>query len=171
MIEEQLVVGLVVERRELTGQWGGVAWRPTAIFAEAPDVAPWTSLGGQAGLARFYVGAMPIHLYSTDTTNYRDNLTSTAPKLWVVMRSSTVEPPLEVLAITADPAEGEGNTEAGNNIVETIDMPPEIAAAIAQFIATHHVDRPTFKRQRDGKAPKVSWPDGLAKRRRDDGPQ
>ena len=38
MIKEQLTVGLVVERRALTGPWGGVAWRPVAVFPVPPEV-------------------------------------------------------------------------------------------------------------------------------------
>ncbi len=163
MIEEQMTVGLVLERRELGGAWGGMAWRPVAIFPHAPDVAPWTALGGTKEAARFYAGAFPVSLYSTDTTNYRDNLSSGIPKLWVVLRPESSEsfgPPVYVLMITADPAEGEGNTEAGNNIVETIEMPPEIAGVIAAFIEAHHVERPIIKRRRDGQAPDVRWRDG-----------
>ena len=159
MIEEQIVIGLVLERRLLTGQWGGHAWRPVTIFAAAPDVAPWTPLGGVPGVALFYAGAMPISLYSTDTANYRDNLASGSPKLWVVLRPDGLEPPVNVLIVTADPAEGEANTEAGSNIVETIDMPLEIAGVVAAFIAAHHVERPIIKRRRDGAKPDVRWRD------------
>jgi hypothetical protein len=157
MIEDQMIVGLVLERRQLSGTWGGVAWRPVTIFAHAPDVAPWTSLGGTASGARFYAGAFPVSLYSTDTANYRDNLSSGAPKLWVVLRPDGAEPPVHVLTITADPAEGEGNTEAGKNVVDTVDMPPEVAGIVAAFIQTHHVERPIIKRRRDGQAPHVRW--------------
>jgi hypothetical protein len=160
MIEEQITIGLVVERRALSGEWGGFAWRPITIFAEAPEVAPWTSLGGSTAAARFYAGGYPISLYSTDTANYRDNLSSGAPKLWVVMRAEGAEPPIDILLVTADPAEGEGNTEAGNNIVETIDMPLEIAGVVAAFIAAHHVERPIIKRKRDGKPHEVRWRNG-----------
>lgn len=159
MIEETIDVGLALERRELTGPWGGVAWRPIAIFAAPPEVAPWTSLGGAPGVNRFYAGGFPIHLYSTDTANYRDNLASGAPKLWVVLGAAGGERQVEVLSITADPAEGEGSTEAGNNVVETIDMPVEIAGVVAAFIAAHHVERPVIKRRRDGGAPDVRWRD------------
>lgn len=160
MIEEQMIIGLVLERRELGGEWGGVAWRPITIFADAPEVAPWTPLGGSKAGMRFYAGAFPISVYSTDTANYRDNLSSAAPKLWVVMRREEAEPPVTVLLVTADPAEGEGNTEAGNNIVETIDMPVEIAGAIAAFIAANHVERPVIKRRRDNRPFDVRWRDG-----------
>ena len=53
------------------------------------------------------------------------------------------------MAVTADPAEGEASTEAGNNLVETVPMPDSIAEALEAFIAEHHVERPFFKRQRD----------------------
>jgi len=161
VIEEEIIVGIVVERRHLTGEWGGIAWRPITIFSDAPDVAPWTPLGGGGGgIARYYAGAIPVRLYSTDTANYRDNLSSGAPKLWVVMRPEGAEPPVEILLVTADPAEGEANTEAGNNVVETIDMPREVAGAIAAFIEAHHVERPIIKRRRDGQSPDVRWRDG-----------
>lgn len=160
MIEDQIVVGLVLERRMLSGEWGGYAWRPATIFASAPDVAPWTPLGGGAGTSLYYAGAFPICLYSTDTANYRDNLASGSPKLWVVLRPESAEPPVDILTITADPAEGEANTEAGANTVETIDMPPEIAGAVAAFIEAHHIERPVIKRRRDGAKPDVRWRDG-----------
>jgi Protein of unknown function (DUF3305) len=149
MIEEHMSVGLVVERRILSGQWGGHAWRPVTIFAVAPDVAAWTPLGSSAQGARYYAGEAVIHLYSTDTANYRDNLASGTPKLWVVLRPLGPEPPVEVHLVTADPAEGEASTEAGADVVETLEMPAEIAAAVAAFVAAHHVDRPFLKRKRD----------------------
>lgn len=149
MIEAQLSIGLVVERRMLSGRWGGHAWRPVTVFAQAPDVAAWTPLGGSAHSMRYYAGEATIHLYSTDTANYRDNLAAGAPKLWVVLRPLGPEPPVEVHLVTADPAEGEASTEAGNDVVETVDMPAEIAAHIAAFVEAHHVERPFLKRKRD----------------------
>ena len=81
--------------------------------------------------------------------NYRDNLASGAPSLWVVLRRTEGDPPLTLFTVTADPAEGEGMTEAGDDLVETVPMPPSIQDAIAQFIAEHHVERTFSKRQRD----------------------
>jgi hypothetical protein len=55
-----------------------------------------------------------------------------------------------LVAVTADPTEGEGFTDAGNNLVEQVAMPPDIAEVVRQFVAQHHIDRPFVKRQRDG---------------------
>src|ERR1019366_5177720 len=94
-----------------------------------------------------------IELYRTETTNYRDNLASGAPTLWVVMCPTASDPPYQLLAVTADPAEGEAFTDAGNNLVEAVPMPPDIAVIISRFVAQHHVDRPFIKRQRGQQTP------------------
>ena len=158
MIEERMTVGLVVECRRLGNQWGGHAWRPVQIFPAAPEAAAWTPLGSPSPDRRhFYAGAYDIHLYSTDTANYRDNLASGTPKLWVVLRPDGAEPPIEVALITADPAEGEAGTEAGGNVVDVIDMPSEVAGIVAAFVSAHHVERPIIKRKRDRQSHDVRW--------------
>jgi len=73
----------------------------------------------------------------------------------VVLRPTGAEPPYEVLSVTADPAEGEAFTEAGNDLVETVPMPDLIRHAIESFIAEHHVERPFFKRKRDRADPEA----------------
>jgi Protein of unknown function (DUF3305) len=159
MIEERIEVGLVLECRRTGGTWGGFVWRPLAVFSTPPDVEPWTALGAMSDGGRWYAGVYPVALYSTDTANYRDNLESGAPRLWVVLRPTGPEPPIEVSLVTADPAEGEGATEAGSNVVETMPMPDEIAGVVAAFIAAHHVERPVIKRRRDRAEPDVRWQD------------
>jgi hypothetical protein len=90
-----------------------------------------------------------IELHRTETTNYRDNLASRRPALWIVLRPVASEQPYEILAVTADPAEGEAFTDAGSNLVEAVPMPPDIVEVVVQFIAEHHVERPFVKRRRD----------------------
>ena len=65
--------------------------------------------------------------------------------MWVVLRPTDRIPPYDVLAVTADPAEGEAMTEAGNDLVETVSMPPSIAEALEAFLTEHHVERPFFR--------------------------
>lgn len=157
----EMIVGLVVERWAAASTWGSVTWRPSMVFACPPDAAAWTPLGGTADRDLFYSGPQTIHLYSTETGNYRDNLETGAPLLWVVLRPLGDQPPLEVVAVTADPSEGEAFTEPGQDVVETVVMPPEIAAIVAQFIADHHVERIFEKRKRNKTAQKPYGPRGL----------
>jgi Protein of unknown function (DUF3305) len=145
-------VGVVVERHKATSPWIDYVWRPAAVLPGIPAADPWTPLGSVADRTTFFAGAATIALHRTETANYIDNLASGAPLLWVVLRPTSGEPPYEVLAVTADPAEGEAFTEAGNDMVDTVPMPSEVKDALEAFVAEHHVERTFFKRQRDSGA-------------------
>jgi hypothetical protein len=146
----RIAVGVMVERRKARSAWADFLWRPVSVFTGSPSAAPWTPLGMEAETALFYAGGATVELHRTETSSYRDNLASGAPALWVVLRPTASEPRYELVAVTADPAEGEGLTDAGNNLVEQVPMPPDIAEMVGQFVAQHHIERPFVKRQRDG---------------------
>jgi hypothetical protein len=142
-------VGVVVERRKARSAWVDFLWRPVSVFAGKPTVAPWTPLDTEADTTLFFAGQAVIELHRTETTNYRDNLASGTPALWIALRPVASERPYEILAVTADPAEGEAFTDAGSNLVEAVPMPPDVVEVVVKFIAQHHVARPFVKRQRD----------------------
>jgi hypothetical protein len=152
----QIPVGVVVERRKAKSMWGDFLWRPVSVLIGKPSAAPWTPLDTEAETALFYAGEAVIELHRTETTNYRDNLASGAPALWVALRPVASERPYELFAVTADPAEGEAFTDAGSNLVEAVPMPPDIVGAVAQFIAEHHVERPFVKRRRQPAEPTLA---------------
>ena len=144
----RIAVGVVVERRKAISAWVDFLWRPVSVFVGSPSAASWTPLAAEAETTLFFAGEAVIELHRTETINYRDNLASGAPALWVALQPVASERPYEILAVTADPAEGEALTDAGNNLVEAVPMPPEIAGVVVHFIAEHHVERPFLKRQR-----------------------
>jgi hypothetical protein len=145
----ELPVGVVVERRRAKSIWAEFLWRPVSVFAGKAAAEPWTLLDTQAETSLFYAGQATIELHRTETSYYRDNLTSAAPKLWVALRpTESSDRPYELLAVTADPAEGEAFTDAGRNLVETVPMPPDIVEAVGRFVAKHHVEQPFIKRER-----------------------
>ena len=152
----KIPVGVAVERRKANSPWLDALWRPTEVFHGVPAAAPWTVISESPDATTFYAGDAEIDLFRTETANYRSNLTSGTPLLWVILRATGGEPAFELLAVTADPAEGEALTGAGNDLVETVAMPASIGAAIQAFISEHHVERPTFRRKRDrsGQAPR-----------------
>jgi len=158
----KIAVGVVVERRKAQSQWIDFTWKPVTVLAGLPDASPWTMLSEDGDGATFYAGAAEIELYRTETTNYRDNLDTGGPMLWVALRPTGVEPPYEIFAVTADPAEGEAWTESGSDLVDVVPMPEAVRAAIDAFIAEHHVERPFYKRQRNR-----ADPEALGRRGRD----
>jgi hypothetical protein len=149
----RILVGVVVERRKARSPWLDFLWLPISVLVGTPAATPWTLIGEEGDATTFYAGEAAIELHRTETTNYRDNLASGAPALWVALCPVASEQPYEVLAVTADPAEGEALTDAGSNLVEAVSMPPDVVEAVIQFIAQHHVERTFVKRQRERQAP------------------
>ena len=142
-------VGVLVERSKAQSPWLDYTWRPIDILPGEVAAAPWTPVGLKGETNKFFAGSTKIGLYRMDVANYRDNLASGAPSLWVVLRPTGGDPPYRLLTVTADPAEGEAATEAGDDLVETVAMHPGIRRQVEVFVAEHFVDRPFIKRQRD----------------------
>jgi hypothetical protein len=146
---EPIPVGVIVERVKAESPWIDWVWRPTAVLAGEPETPPWTRISEAADRTAFYAGTASVELHRSETANYRDNLASGAPMLWVVLRETGAEPPYSVYTVTADPAEGEGMTFAGNDIVEPVPMPDSVRDVVAAFVAEHHVEAVFIKRKRD----------------------
>ncbi len=149
----RIPVGIVVERRKASSPWADVIWRPVTVLAGLPDAAPWTILTTERETVTFYAGPAEIELHRSDTDNYRRNLELGVPSiwvaLWVALQALSNEPPCEIVAVTADPAEGEGLTASAQTIVEAVAMPEPLRIAVAAFVADHHVERIFEKRTRD----------------------
>jgi hypothetical protein len=153
--QAKIAVGVVVERRKAQSPWIDFTWQPVSVLSGEPEAAPWTLLSQDGDRATFYAGTAEIELYRTETSNYRDNLASAAPMLWIALRPTGVEPPYEIFAVTADPSEGEAWTEAGTDVVDVVPMPQSVRAVIDAFVAEHHVERTFHKRARDRADPEA----------------
>lgn len=146
MPEISFPVGVIAERRVIDHPWQDHAWSAVAVLPGAPDMEIGARLSGNAENGQFYIGQADIVLATTETTGYRDNLLHAPPKLWVVAHTGLEYPHL--VTVTADPMEGEAHTEAADNLVWPVAMPPEIAGMVAEFVDTHHVERVFVKRKR-----------------------
>jgi hypothetical protein len=152
---QSIPVGVVVERTKGESRWSEFLWRPLSVLLGAPETPPWTKLSGDGERATYFAGTAAIELHRTETANYRGNLMIDEPLLWVVLRPSEGEMPYALLMVTADPAEGEAMTEAGNDLVETVPMPKAVQQAVADFVAEHHVEQTFAKRKRDRADPEA----------------
>jgi hypothetical protein len=163
---QTIAVGVIVERSKGVSQWSDFIWRPISVLVGEPQAQPWSKLSDDGKRATFYAGAAEIELHRTEADNYRNNLMTEAPLLWVALRPADSDPPYRLFAVTADPAEGEALTEAGNDLIETVPMPPAVRDSVAAFVSEHHVEHQFLKRQRDSADPQA-----LARgaRMRDDG--
>jgi hypothetical protein len=155
----RIAVGVIVERRKASSPWIDFTWQAVSALDGQPDAAPWTVVDMHGDSAAFYAGAAEIALYPLETSDYRDNLATGSPSLWIALRPTGDDPPYTILAVTANPSEGESLTEAGSDLVDAVPMPETIRDVVARFVAEHHVERPFVKRKRDR-----ADPDALARR-------
>ncbi|MHC4046645.1 DUF3305 domain-containing protein [Bradyrhizobium sp. 23AC] len=157
-------VGVVVERRKADSPWVDFIWRGIAILPDEPATRPWSAVREQDGTTLFYAGRAAVDLYPSETARYRDNLASGSPSIWIVLSPSEGAWPYAITAVTADPAEGEGFTEAADNLVEAVPMPEVLREVIERFVAEHHVEREFVKRER-----RRADPEALARREHEGG--
>jgi len=148
-------VGVIVERTKGMNQWTDFVWRPAGVLPGAPATPAWTKLGGDELRAQFFAGISTVELYRTEAANYRDNLATGDPQLWIVLRPSGGEPPYDLHLVTADPAEGEAMTEAGNDVVHPVGMPVSVRAAVEAFVNEHPSERTYIKRKRERADPEA----------------
>lgn len=141
-------LGVIAECRQPAQALAGPAWRVCGVVTDPPPHDPWTEMRRDGGNVLFFAGTSVLEFHKSETANYRDNLASGAPRLWIVLRPTEQEPGMELALITADPDEGESMTGAGDLVVEAVAMPLQIAENLAAFVAEHHVERPFVKRSR-----------------------
>jgi len=151
----RIPVGVVVERRKAASPWIDFTWKPVAVLAGEPEASPWTRLSEDADAFTFYAGAAQIELHRTETGNYRANLASGTPLLWVALRPTGSDPPYALFAVTADPAEGESWAGLDNDLVDTVAMPEAVESVVANFVAEHYVEQTFHKRKRDRADPEA----------------
>jgi hypothetical protein len=106
-------------------------------------------------MATFYAGSTEIYLYRTESGNYRDNLAPGEPLLWIALRPTGLEPPYDLLAVTADPAEGEAFYPGRHGPRGYGSMPASVRDIVAAFVVAHPVRQPFHKRERNRANPEA----------------
>jgi hypothetical protein len=155
---ERMTVGIVLEHRRIDHPWQADRWRLVDVLPGKPVAEPGTVLAEGDGWRRCYAGAVELELFRGETASYRDNLASSRPAIYVVLRRS--QDGVAVREATVDPGEIEAHSDAGDDMIEAFPLPASIAAWMEDFVARHHVERPFHKRRRDR-----ADPEALAKRR------
>ena len=148
-------VGVVVERSKGAGPWTDFLWRPVGVLSGVPETPAWTKLSDDGERATFYAGSADVELFRSEASNYRDNVMTETPLLWIALRPTAADPPYTLAGVTADPAEGEAWAGIGNDIVDSVAMPDAILQAVADFVAQHHVEHTFRKRERDRANPEA----------------
>jgi hypothetical protein len=152
---ERFVLGILAERRPATSPWAEHGWRAVEALVAPPDLPDWTVLREADGRTLFFAGLVEVALYPTDTPNYLENLAADPPRLFVVLRPVDAAPGMALLTATVDVGEVQQFADSGADLLESLPMPEAVHAAVARFVAAHHVERAFHKRRRDRADPEA----------------
>jgi len=148
---ERLTVGIIVERRKIDNPWKEFRWEPVDIVPgiTVEPGAEWKLLREENDWAHFLIGSKDIELFRSETEGYRSNLSNDPPRVYVVLCPGEEAGDNEFIPFLATvcPYEAECYTESGEDIVEGVPMPIEVAAWVQTFVDEHHVDMPFQKRK------------------------
>lgn len=150
-IAERRDIGVVVERHAIQSQWATHRWHPGAVLLEVPETAPWTKLGEEGAIARYYAGAATITLVPSECESYLYNLTGRAPQVWIILRPRAPGPDgrdVELESVTVAAGEAEALAGGIDIVVESVAMPEEIVAWVTAFVEAHPAAPKQFKRKR-----------------------
>jgi hypothetical protein len=144
--EEYFELGVVVARRRLKGPWESLTWSPVAVLAASPPLQRGALIATNDDDDVIYAGAATLTIHSSQTSHYRDNLSSQRPSVWVAITPDEALP--AVSCITVDPYEGEALAEVYAERLEALSMPQIVREALQRFVGDNHVERAFIKRKR-----------------------
>jgi len=141
-------LGIVIRRVPGVTRWARHVWKAVAVLPGAGK-ADWKELRRDEDAVEYHAATLPLELFRTDTEAYLHGLSAKVPAIYVVMRSSENEHPLEVTLATASPYEAQDYADTGEELVEKVPMPDGLIAWIRDYVELHHEDEVFVKRRRD----------------------
>lgn len=143
-------LGIVLRRVPGVTRWAKWVWKAVAVLPGATD-ASWKELRRDGDTVEYHAVTLPLELFRTDTEAYLQGLSDKVPAIYVVMRDSEDDTPLDVFLATASPYEAQDYADTGEELVEKVPMPEGLVAWIRDFIEEHHQEEVFVKRRRDKK--------------------
>lgn len=147
---ETMPVGVVIRRTPGVTRWAKWQWRAVAVLPGAGH-ADWKEMRREGESVEFHATTLALELHRADAEAYRAGLTAEIPAIYVIMRETTDDTPLDIVLVTASPYEAQDYADSGEEIVEKVPMPAGLIAWVRDFALMHHEDEVFYKRKRDKK--------------------
>ena len=150
MAGSSLQVGVVIERRDAESEWIDHTWHAVGALPGAAEINEWVELGAGDSWVRYHAATLPLEVFVGETEGYKYNLSLEPPVVFIVLDPEPEDPDVAIEAnlLSVCPYEAQDYLDGSEVLVETVPMPPAIAAWLAEFVETHHVDKPFKKRKR-----------------------
>lgn len=141
-------LGIVIRRVPGVTRWASHVWKVSAVLPGAAG-ASWNELRREGDTVEYHAATVPLVLHRTDTEAYLHGLSAKEPAIYVVIRESENDDPMDVVLATASPYEAQDYADTGEEIVEKVPMPEGLVAWIRDYIDAHHEHEVFVKRRRD----------------------
>lgn len=141
-------LGIVIRRVPGVTRWVQHVWKAVAVLPGAGE-ARWKELRRDGDTIEYHAATLTLELHRTDTEAYLHGLSAKVPSIYVVMRDSETDDPLDMVLATASPYEAQDYADTGEELVEKVPMPEGLVAWIRDFVELHHEDEVFVKRRRD----------------------
>ena len=150
-VPDTFCVSIIVEfRMARDTRWQEGYWQVAGVVAgdrpgknSAGGVQLHTATEGQ----QYLWSGLHVNLFRDDAESYYYNLVSDTPRVFIVCSQVAGEPPQPVIA-TLSYGEATSYMET-DELVESVDMPPELYRWAEHFVLEHYVPVKRKKRKRD----------------------
>ena len=100
----------------------------------------------------FHAATVSLELHRAEVESYRISLMMSPPSVFVVLNKGEDagnEHGIDVQLVTASADQGQNYQDSGEVIVQPVEMPDSLVAAIRSFCDAHYQETPFVKRKRD----------------------
>jgi hypothetical protein len=157
MRQRALTLGVVMQRRETRNRWQSEAWEPWGVVTGLGGAAPPRLLVDQPGLQQWLYTGFALALHRDEAEGYYLNVSSDAPKVFVLWRMDGDQ--AVPVRLTASYNEASRWLDGGHS-VDAVPMPPEVFAWTGEFVEANYRPEPrrrvrprSFMHPRDRDAP------------------
>lgn len=146
-----LPVGVILRRRPGVTRWAKWAWSAVAVM---PNAGPggFRVLRQEGDVTDFHAATVSLELHRAEVESYRISLMMSPPSVFVVLNKGEDagnEHGIDVQLVTASADQGQNYQDSGEVIVQPVEMPDSLVAAIRSFCDAHYQETPFVKRKRD----------------------
>ena len=131
-------LAIVMQRRPAVSRWADFVWEPIGVLP-GEHGAEVKLLVEQDGLAQWLHPGFALELHRDETEGYYLNVSSAAPRVFVLWRMD--EERALPLFVTASTDEASRWLDGGHSI-EAVPMPPEVFAWVGEYVERNYRPEP-----------------------------
>jgi len=144
----EMPLGVVLRRTPGVTRWQRWVWSAVAVL---PGAAParWVELRREGDAVEYHAATVPLVLHRAEFEGYRTALAMEPPAVFAILDPPDEDGRLQVHHVTASAFEAQDYADAGDQIVEVVQMPSGLVAWIQGFVDAHLKEERFRKRKRD----------------------